>query len=103
MDAILDELLARKAERFVPAKPFILLYTALGDIDRALDALENAYEQRAVNSSQGCRRDGDGVDWQWIAALQERRRKRRLCDDSAVTRYCGVPDLRIGSENTCTT
>ena len=43
---ILDELLARKAERFVPLKPFILLYTALGDIDRALDALEEAYEQR---------------------------------------------------------
>jgi tetratricopeptide (TPR) repeat protein len=44
--AILDELLARKAERFVPLRPFILLYTALGDIDRALDALEDAYEQR---------------------------------------------------------
>ena len=43
---ILDELLARKAERFVPLKPFILLYTALGDIARALDALEEAYEQR---------------------------------------------------------
>ncbi len=41
--AILDELLARKTERFVPLKPFILLYTALGDIDRALDALEDAY------------------------------------------------------------
>jgi tetratricopeptide (TPR) repeat protein len=40
--AILDELLTRKAERFVPLKPFILLYTALGDIDRALDALEDA-------------------------------------------------------------
>jgi tetratricopeptide (TPR) repeat protein len=44
--AILDELLTRKAERFVPLKPFILLYTALGDVDRALDALEDAYEQR---------------------------------------------------------
>jgi hypothetical protein len=44
--ALLDELLARKAERFVPLKPFILLYSALGDIDRALDALEDAYEQR---------------------------------------------------------
>jgi hypothetical protein len=44
--AILDELLARKAERFVPLKPFILLYTALGDIDRALDTLEDAYDQR---------------------------------------------------------
>lgn len=44
--ALLDELLARKAERFVPLRPFILLYTALGDIDRALDALEDAYEQR---------------------------------------------------------
>ena len=44
--AILDELLTWKAERFVPLKPFILLYTALGDIDRALDALEDAYEQR---------------------------------------------------------
>jgi TolB-like protein/tetratricopeptide (TPR) repeat protein len=44
--AILDELLARKAERFVPLKPFILLFTALGDIDRALDALDDAYEQR---------------------------------------------------------
>jgi serine/threonine-protein kinase len=44
--AILDELFARKAERFVPLKPFILLYTALGDIDRALDALDDAYEQR---------------------------------------------------------
>ena len=44
--AILDELLARKAERFVPLRPFTLLYTALGDIDCALDALEEAYEQR---------------------------------------------------------
>jgi hypothetical protein len=44
--ALLNELLARKAQRFVPLKPFILLYTALGDIDRALDALEDAYEQR---------------------------------------------------------
>jgi tetratricopeptide (TPR) repeat protein len=44
--ALLDELLARKAERFVPLRPFILLYTALGDIDRALDALEDAYDQR---------------------------------------------------------
>ena len=44
--AILDELLARKAKRFVPLRPFILLYTALGDLDRALDALEDAYEQR---------------------------------------------------------
>jgi tetratricopeptide (TPR) repeat protein len=44
--AILDELLARKAQRFVPLKPFILLYTALGDMDRALDALEEAYDQR---------------------------------------------------------
>jgi TolB-like protein/tetratricopeptide (TPR) repeat protein len=44
--ALLDELLARKAQRFVPLKPFIQLYTALGDIDRALDALEQAYEQR---------------------------------------------------------
>lgn len=43
---LLDELLARKAQRFVPLKPFILLYTALGDIDRALDMLEDAYEQR---------------------------------------------------------
>jgi hypothetical protein len=43
---LLDELLARKAQRFVPPKPFILLYTALGDIDRALDTLEEAYEQR---------------------------------------------------------
>ena len=46
--ALLDELLARKAERFVPQKPFILLYTALGDIDRALDALEDVYEQRGT-------------------------------------------------------
>jgi hypothetical protein len=44
--ALLDELRARKAQRFVPLKPFILLYTALGDIDRALDTLEDAYEQR---------------------------------------------------------
>jgi TolB-like protein/Tfp pilus assembly protein PilF len=44
--ALLDELLARKAQRFVPLKPFIMLYAALGDIDRALDALEDAYEQR---------------------------------------------------------
>ena len=44
--ALLDELLTRKAERFVPLKPFILLHTALGDIDRALDALEDAYDQR---------------------------------------------------------
>ena len=44
--ALLDELLAWKAERFVPQRPFILLYTALGDFDRALDALEDAYEQR---------------------------------------------------------
>ena len=44
--ALLDELLARKAQRFVPLRPFILLYAALGDIDRALDALEDAYEQR---------------------------------------------------------
>ncbi|HEU4893165.1 MAG TPA: winged helix-turn-helix domain-containing protein [Vicinamibacterales bacterium] len=44
--AILGELLTLKAERFVPLKPFILLYTALGDVDRALDALEDAYDQR---------------------------------------------------------
>jgi tetratricopeptide (TPR) repeat protein len=44
--ALLDELLALKAQRFVPLKPFILLYTSLGDIDRALDTLEDAYEQR---------------------------------------------------------
>ena len=44
--ALLDELLARKLERFVPPRPFILLYTALGDIDRAIDTLEDAYEQR---------------------------------------------------------
>lgn len=44
--ALLDELLAWKAARFVPQRPFILLYTALGDFDRALDALEDAYEQR---------------------------------------------------------
>jgi hypothetical protein len=35
-----------RAERFVPLRPFILLYTARGDIDRALDALEDAYDQR---------------------------------------------------------
>jgi TolB-like protein/Flp pilus assembly protein TadD len=44
--ALLEELLARKAERFVPLRPLILLHTALGDFDRALDALEDAYEQR---------------------------------------------------------
>ena len=44
--ALLDELLARKTERFVPLKPFILLYAALGDVDHALDALEDAYDQR---------------------------------------------------------
>jgi tetratricopeptide (TPR) repeat protein len=44
--ALLEELLARKAERFVPLRPFILLYTALGDTGRALDALEDAYAQR---------------------------------------------------------
>ena len=44
--ALLDELLARQAQRFVPLRPFILLYTAVGDIDRALDTLEDAYEQR---------------------------------------------------------
>jgi hypothetical protein len=43
---LLDELLVRKAQRFVPLRPFILLYTALGDIDRALDTLEDAYGQR---------------------------------------------------------
>jgi TolB-like protein/tetratricopeptide (TPR) repeat protein len=44
--AVLDELLVRKAERFVPLRPFTLLYTALGDADSALDALEEAYDQR---------------------------------------------------------
>ena len=44
--ALLDELLTRKAQRFVPLRPFILLYIAIGDTDRALDALEDAYEQR---------------------------------------------------------
>ena len=44
--AILNELLTLRGERFVPLKPFILLYTALGDVDRALDALEDAYDQR---------------------------------------------------------
>jgi TolB-like protein/DNA-binding winged helix-turn-helix (wHTH) protein/tetratricopeptide (TPR) repeat protein len=43
---LLDELLARKGQRFVPRRPFMLLYTALGDIDRALDLLDEAYEQR---------------------------------------------------------
>jgi TolB-like protein/tetratricopeptide (TPR) repeat protein len=43
---LLDELLARKSQRFVPLKPFILLYSALGDTDRVLDALEDAYDQR---------------------------------------------------------
>jgi tetratricopeptide (TPR) repeat protein len=44
--ALLDELLARKAQRFVPLRPFILIYTALGEIDRALDTIEEAYKQR---------------------------------------------------------
>lgn len=43
---LLDELLARKAQRFVPLKPLTLLYTALGETDRALGALEDAYDQR---------------------------------------------------------
>jgi serine/threonine-protein kinase len=43
---LLDEVVARKAQRFVPARPFILLHTALGETDRALDLLENAYEER---------------------------------------------------------
>jgi tetratricopeptide (TPR) repeat protein len=44
--AILDELVARTAQRFGQPRPFILLYAALGDIDRALDLLEDAYHQR---------------------------------------------------------
>jgi pentatricopeptide repeat protein len=44
--AILDELLARKVQGFVPLRPFMLLYTALGDIDRALETIEEAYDQR---------------------------------------------------------
>ncbi|HSL22690.1 MAG TPA: winged helix-turn-helix domain-containing protein [Vicinamibacterales bacterium] len=44
--ALLDELLASKARHFVPLKPFIILYLALGETDCALAALEEAYEMR---------------------------------------------------------
>lgn len=43
---LLDELVARKARRYVPLRPFMLLYAALGDTERALETIDEAYEQR---------------------------------------------------------
>lgn len=44
--ALLNELHALRAHRFVPLKPFIILHLALGEIEPALAAIEEAYNAR---------------------------------------------------------
>ena len=46
--AILDELGARRATRYVPATSFAAVFAALGDTDAALDELERAYRERDI-------------------------------------------------------
>lgn len=46
--AILDELEARRATRYVPATSFAAVLAALGDTDTALDELERAYRERDI-------------------------------------------------------
>jgi DNA-binding winged helix-turn-helix (wHTH) protein/Tfp pilus assembly protein PilF len=46
--AILRELLARRAGRYVPATSFAAVHAALGDTDAALDELERAYRERDI-------------------------------------------------------
>lgn len=46
--AILRELQARRAERYVPATSFAAVHAALGDTDAALDELERAYRERDI-------------------------------------------------------
>ena len=45
---ILDELLLRSEERRVSSVHFATIYVGLGEPDRALDALEKAYDERAA-------------------------------------------------------
>ena len=44
---ILDQLLARSRERYLPSYWIALLYTGLGEVDTALDWLERAFEERS--------------------------------------------------------
>lgn len=46
--AVLDELRARRAERYVPATSFAAVAAALGDRRAALDELERAYRERDI-------------------------------------------------------
>lgn len=46
--AILDELAARRADRYVPASSFAAVAAALGDTRAALDELERAYRERDI-------------------------------------------------------
>jgi Flp pilus assembly protein TadD len=46
--AILDELAARRADRYVPATSFAAVAAALGDTDVALNELEHAYRERDI-------------------------------------------------------
>lgn len=46
--AILDELEARRATRYVPATSFAAVFAALGDTDAALDELERADRERDI-------------------------------------------------------
>lgn len=46
--AILDELAARRSDRYVPATSFAAVAAALGDTGTALDELERAYRERDI-------------------------------------------------------
>ena len=46
--AALDEMLVSSKSRYVPPYNFALVYNALGESDKALDDLEQGYEQKDV-------------------------------------------------------